>query len=233
MKNEKFSYTQRPLTNQARFQFSDRDFCLEKAWYHVRVRQQDGQLAWSSPVWIEPKSCLPAPDIATISLNSYLCFALALRSRSLDTPRGSHPLPSFQNVATGFSGDPDPPTTASGAAVSKNAQRFRLLAASDSASKSQLSKIGVPIATSNNWCRGCATPGTPEGATSVAASSPPWQHRGLSAISRRTHTAPPIGRPRPTDPSALGAHRPVRTNTISPLSTFTPAFFSQASRSSG
>jgi hypothetical protein len=54
IKNGKFIYTPRPLTNQADFEFTDRDFRPEKTWYYVRVLQQDGQLAWSSPMWIEP-----------------------------------------------------------------------------------------------------------------------------------------------------------------------------------
>jgi hypothetical protein len=31
----------------------DRDFRAEEAWYYVRVLQEDGQLAWSSPIWVE------------------------------------------------------------------------------------------------------------------------------------------------------------------------------------
>ena len=52
-----------------------------------------------------------------------------------------------QNVAIGFNGDPVPPFTGIGAALTRNIQRFRFAAASPSASRSQLSKIGVPIAT--------------------------------------------------------------------------------------
>jgi hypothetical protein len=43
-----------PDRSQASFEFTDRNFLPEKAWYYVRVLQQDGQLAWSSPIWIEP-----------------------------------------------------------------------------------------------------------------------------------------------------------------------------------
>jgi AraC-like DNA-binding protein len=47
-----------------------------------------------------------------------------------------------QNVAIGFNGDPVPPFTGIGAALTRNAQRFRFAAASPSASRSHLSKIG-------------------------------------------------------------------------------------------
>lgn len=50
----------------------------------------------------------------------------------------------------GFSGDPVPPGTGSGEAVRRNVQRRREAAACPSASKSQLSNIGVPIATSSS-----------------------------------------------------------------------------------
>src|SRR5207237_562456 len=57
---------------------------------------------------------------------------------------------STQNVATGFNGDPVPPPTVNGAAVIRNSQRCSRLAASLSASRSQLSKIGMPIAISTS-----------------------------------------------------------------------------------
>jgi hypothetical protein len=54
IKSGKFIYATRPESNHASFEFTDRSFAPEKAWYYVRVLQQDGQLAWSSPIWIEP-----------------------------------------------------------------------------------------------------------------------------------------------------------------------------------
>jgi hypothetical protein len=54
IKTGKFIYAARPGSSQASFEFTDRNFLPEKAWYYVRVLQQDGQLAWSSPIWIEP-----------------------------------------------------------------------------------------------------------------------------------------------------------------------------------
>src|SRR5215467_11909651 len=55
-----------------------------------------------------------------------------------------------QNVAIGFSGEPVPPPTARGAAVIRNSQRCCLLAISLSDSRSQLSKIGIPMAISTS-----------------------------------------------------------------------------------
>jgi hypothetical protein len=36
---------------EARFEWTDQDPAGGDTWYYVRVRQQDGQLAWSSPIW--------------------------------------------------------------------------------------------------------------------------------------------------------------------------------------
>ena len=56
-----------------------------------------------------------------------------------------------QNVAIGLKGLPVPLVTAIGAAVTKNSQRFRRAACFPTASRSRLSNIGMPIATSTNW----------------------------------------------------------------------------------
>src|SRR5215212_2881610 len=63
-------------------------------------------------------------------------------------PRYETLIAHFQNRAIGFSGDPVPPGTVSGAAVIRKVYRLRVAAAALNASKSKLSKIGVPIATS-------------------------------------------------------------------------------------
>ncbi len=55
-----------------------------------------------------------------------------------------------QKIAIGFNGDPVPLVTAIGEAVNKNTHRFLFAAASPNSSRSQLSKIAVPIATSSN-----------------------------------------------------------------------------------
>jgi hypothetical protein len=35
-----------------RFTYIDREAPAGEAWYYVRVEQQDGQLGWSSPIWV-------------------------------------------------------------------------------------------------------------------------------------------------------------------------------------
>lgn len=52
IKNRTFIYTTRPGTKQVSLEFTDRDFGPGESWYYARVLQEDGQLAWSSPVWI-------------------------------------------------------------------------------------------------------------------------------------------------------------------------------------
>jgi hypothetical protein len=49
----KFIYTVRPGEKQARFELTDREFGPGESWYYARVLQQDGQLAWSSPMWVK------------------------------------------------------------------------------------------------------------------------------------------------------------------------------------
>src|SRR5215210_7942781 len=87
-------------------------------------------------------------------------------------PRYETLIAHFQNRAIGFSGDPVPPGTVSGAAVIRKVYRLRVAAAALNASKSKLSKIGVPIATSKTRWTGCTIPSTPEGSTSRHASLP-------------------------------------------------------------
>ena len=53
VKNQKFVYTARPNTEDVRVRFVDRDFKPGANYYYVRVLQTDGQLAWSSPIWVE------------------------------------------------------------------------------------------------------------------------------------------------------------------------------------
>ncbi len=53
IKNRKFVYTQRPGARQASFEFTDAEFAPGESWYYIRVLQQDGQLAWSSPIWVK------------------------------------------------------------------------------------------------------------------------------------------------------------------------------------
>ena len=50
--NKRFLYTTRPGTKDARFEFTDQNPPPGEAWYYVRVLQEDGQIAWSSPVWV-------------------------------------------------------------------------------------------------------------------------------------------------------------------------------------
>jgi len=53
VKNQKFVYTARPAAREASFEFTDQGFAPGQSYYYVRVLQQDGQLAWSSPIWVK------------------------------------------------------------------------------------------------------------------------------------------------------------------------------------
>ncbi len=53
IRNHAFIYTTRPGTRQANFDYVDRQSPAGESWYYVRVMQEDGQMAWSSPIWIQ------------------------------------------------------------------------------------------------------------------------------------------------------------------------------------
>jgi hypothetical protein len=53
VKNQKFVYTARPGVKEASFDYTDQDFGAGENYYYVRVLQEDGQIAWSSPVWVK------------------------------------------------------------------------------------------------------------------------------------------------------------------------------------
>ena len=52
IKNKRFVYTSRPASRNVSFEYSDPDLAPGESWYYIRVLQEDGQLAWSSPIWL-------------------------------------------------------------------------------------------------------------------------------------------------------------------------------------
>ncbi|MBM3810403.1 MAG: hypothetical protein FJW20_02085 [Acidimicrobiia bacterium] len=50
--NKRFLYTTRPGTATANWEFTEQNPRAGESWYYVRVMQEDGQMAWSSPIWI-------------------------------------------------------------------------------------------------------------------------------------------------------------------------------------
>ena len=53
VRNNEFIYTQKPGTKDFSFEYEDRQPKPGENYYYVRVMQQDGNLAWSSPVWVK------------------------------------------------------------------------------------------------------------------------------------------------------------------------------------
>ncbi|MGH9666629.1 MAG: hypothetical protein ACRD9L_19565, partial [Bryobacteraceae bacterium] len=53
IRNRKFIYTTRPDAANARFEFTARELEPGENWIYARVLQRDGQLAWSSPIWVK------------------------------------------------------------------------------------------------------------------------------------------------------------------------------------
>ena len=52
VKNNKFILTRAPGTREASFEFVDNEASPGESYYYVRVEQADGELAWSSPIWV-------------------------------------------------------------------------------------------------------------------------------------------------------------------------------------
>lgn len=52
IRNGNFIYQNPAGTNELEFSFQDRMPQRGLNWYYVRVEQADGQLAWSSPIWV-------------------------------------------------------------------------------------------------------------------------------------------------------------------------------------
>jgi hypothetical protein len=55
IKNNKYIHQLRPGQKDARFEYVDNAITSGESYYYVRVEQTDGQLAWSSPIWIRYK----------------------------------------------------------------------------------------------------------------------------------------------------------------------------------
>jgi len=55
IKSNRIVYTAPGTGSEMRFAYTDQDPTAGEAYYYVRVEQQDGQLAWSSPIWVEDR----------------------------------------------------------------------------------------------------------------------------------------------------------------------------------
>ena len=53
IKNNKYVHQIKPLTNDVSFEFLDNAMETGESYYYVRAEQTDGQLAWSSPIWVQ------------------------------------------------------------------------------------------------------------------------------------------------------------------------------------
>ena len=52
IKNNTFVHTVRPEGSSSAFEYRDGDIKPGESYYYVRVEQAAGQLAWSSPIWV-------------------------------------------------------------------------------------------------------------------------------------------------------------------------------------
>jgi hypothetical protein len=53
VRNNEFLYTQHPAANEFTFEYVDQAPRRGENWYYIRVMQEDGNLAWSSPIWVK------------------------------------------------------------------------------------------------------------------------------------------------------------------------------------
>jgi hypothetical protein len=54
-RNNRFVYVNQPEKREADLTFLDNDPIAGYSYYYVRVTQKDGEMAWSSPVWLGVK----------------------------------------------------------------------------------------------------------------------------------------------------------------------------------
>ena len=53
IRDAKYIYKVAPNTQDAQFEYLDQDAGPGEHWYYVRVEQRNGELAWSSPIWVQ------------------------------------------------------------------------------------------------------------------------------------------------------------------------------------
>ena len=53
IKDNAYVYTVRPGVREASFTFRDADARPGESYYYIRVQQEDGQMAWASPIWVD------------------------------------------------------------------------------------------------------------------------------------------------------------------------------------
>jgi uncharacterized protein DUF3604 len=58
--------TQSLRTDQARFEFTDDNFVHGTSWYYLRAIQMNGEMAWSSPIWISKKDGEQGKEIRSL-----------------------------------------------------------------------------------------------------------------------------------------------------------------------
>jgi hypothetical protein len=52
IKSNRIVYTAPGTGREMRFTYTDREPPSGEAWYYIRAEQENGELAWSSPVWV-------------------------------------------------------------------------------------------------------------------------------------------------------------------------------------
>jgi hypothetical protein len=53
IKNNKYVHQLSPNQKEVRFEYLDNEAASAESYYYIRAEQTDGQLAWSSPIWIQ------------------------------------------------------------------------------------------------------------------------------------------------------------------------------------
>lgn len=53
IKDDTYVYATQPSVRQVALAFRDADAKPGTSYYYVRIQQEDGQMAWASPIWVE------------------------------------------------------------------------------------------------------------------------------------------------------------------------------------
>ena len=55
IKNNTFVHNRQNLGREVSFTFVDNDVTAGESYYYVRVIQKNGEMAWSSPIWVRTR----------------------------------------------------------------------------------------------------------------------------------------------------------------------------------
>ena len=88
LKNNKVFFTHETDEAQAHLKFTDYTPVASSSFYYARITQQDGEMAWSSPVWVDSPSPDLAIDSTDVSIDQHAGFRMTLSGKVINRGMG-------------------------------------------------------------------------------------------------------------------------------------------------